>query len=311
MRMVHETLLYGSDDEFVQGLTPFLGDAIADGHPAVVVTATANSALLRDALGADADRVSFIDAASWYTQPARTIARYRALIDDHLAAGARALRVVGEVVFGSTERDHRAWVRYESMLNTVFGGDPVHILCPYDERRLPHGLIAAAARTHRIVRRQSSASRSPDYRTPEQLLGELHELPTDPPPNRARLVGLHIDDADLPSVREAIREAGARAGVQGPRLEQLVLAANEIVTNALVHGAPPVSVQVWSDGQRLVCQVADKGPGVHDPLAGYRPPALDEGPEGQMGLWIARQLCDELELLAGGSGLTVRMTLTL
>jgi anti-sigma regulatory factor (Ser/Thr protein kinase) len=311
MKMVHETLLYRSDDELVQGLVPFLGDALADGHPAVVVTTTANSTLLRDALGADANSVSFIDSASWYTRPARAIARYRALIDDHLAAGARRLSVVGEVVFGRTERDHRTWVRYESMLNTVFASDPVHILCPYDERRLPHGLIAAAAQTHRIVRHRSSASRSLDYRTPEQLLDEVRELPTDPPPNRTPLVGLHIEHADLPAAREAIREAGARAGVEGLRLEQLVLAANEIVTNALVHGAPPVSVQVWSDGQRLVCQVADKGPGIDDPLAGFRPPARHEGPEGQMGLWIARQLCDELELLAGGSGLTVRMTLAL
>jgi hypothetical protein len=47
---------------------------------------------------------------------------------------------------------------------------------------------------------------------------------------------------------------------------------------------------MWADVTSLTCQVLDSGAGTLDPLAGFRYPD-DWGP---MGLWIARQLVDDL-----------------
>jgi anti-sigma regulatory factor (Ser/Thr protein kinase) len=46
-----------------------------------------------------------------------------------------------------------------------------------------------------------------------------------------------------------------------------------------------------------------------DPLAGYMPPG--DRPEGGMGLWLARQLCDRVEVLATDDPTVVRMTMQL
>jgi anti-sigma regulatory factor (Ser/Thr protein kinase) len=57
-----------------------------------------------------------------------------------------------------------------------------------------------------------------------------------------------------------------------------------------------------ADG-RFVCEIADHGPGLDDPLAGYLPPRPGRG----AGLWVARQLTRRLEMLSSERGLTTRL----
>lgn len=61
--------------------------------------------------------------------------------------------------------------------------------------------------------------------------------------------------------------------------------------------------------QTMVCEVSDTGAGLRDPLAGHLP----SGRSTALGrrLWLARQLCDLLELHTGPAGTTVRLHLTL
>ena len=47
---------------------------------------------------------------------------------------------------------------------------------------------------------------------------------------------------------------------------------------------------MWADLTTLTCQVADSGPRELDPLTGYHYP---DG-WGPMGLWVARQLVDDV-----------------
>ena len=51
-RLIHEALVYSSDEEFLERLVPFLQEGLAAGDPARVVLTPNKSALLRDALGA-------------------------------------------------------------------------------------------------------------------------------------------------------------------------------------------------------------------------------------------------------------------
>lgn len=59
----------------------------------------------------------------------------------------------------------------------------------------------------------------------------------------------------------------------------------------------------------LLCQVDDRGPGVADALAGYRPPA-GATVQGR-GLWITRQLVDLLEVVPTPTGTSVRVRVRL
>jgi anti-sigma regulatory factor (Ser/Thr protein kinase) len=88
------------------------------------------------------------------------------------------------------------------------------------------------------------------------------------------------------------RSAASSSAVARSAIDELVLAVNEVLTNGLVHGRPPVQLSVWVEPASLTCQVTDAGPGIDDPLAGFRHPE----PTGPRGLWAARQLCEGLYL---------------
>ena len=72
------------------------------------------------------------------------------------------------------------------------------------------------------------------------------------------------------------------------------IAASEIVDNAILHGRTPHWVHVWTAGDELLCEVQDGGDGIASPFAGMLVPPIEAG-EGR-GVWIARQLCERLEV---------------
>jgi serine/threonine-protein kinase RsbW len=110
---------------------------------------------------------------------------------------------------------------------------------------------------------------------------------------------------DLPAVRRAIGSFALDAGLSVSLTDELVLAVNEITTNAVVHGRPPTSVRAWQTGGEVVVEVTDTGVGFRDALVGrHLPPA--ESRSGR-GLWLARQLCDSLEVSSDATGCTVTL----
>jgi anti-sigma regulatory factor (Ser/Thr protein kinase) len=86
---------------------------------------------------------------------------------------------------------------------------------------------------------------------------------------------------------------------------------DEMTTNALRHGRPPVDLRLWADEKRLVCTVTDRGAGLQDPFIGYGPAHGDDLSLGGMGLWLARQLCDHVDITVTGDGVRVRLTTVL
>jgi anti-sigma regulatory factor (Ser/Thr protein kinase) len=85
----------------------------------------------------------------------------------------------------------------------------------------------------------------------------------------------------------------------------MLLAAGEVFGNAYRHGGDAVSVQVGRVGERFLCEVADEGPGIDDPLVGFLPPR--PGHTEGAGLWVARQLTRRLELVPSPHGTNVRL----
>jgi serine/threonine-protein kinase RsbW len=103
--------------------------------------------------------------------------------------------------------------------------------------------------------------------------------------------------ADLSALRRLVASAAQTAGLSRSRADELALATNEIATNALVHGGPPAKLRIWQCDEEIVCEVADSGPGIKDQRAGQlRPPA---GALSGRGLWLARHLCDSVEIRNG------------
>jgi anti-sigma regulatory factor (Ser/Thr protein kinase) len=288
--MNHDALFYGTDDEFVAGLVPFLRDGLARGDAAVAAVTRPNIGLLRDALGADAAAVTFIDRDEWYRRPVSTVAGWSRLLGEAIGSGHTYVRIIGEVGFGTADR-HPAWTRYESALNTVFTDAPAWIVCPYDTRGLPADVLADARRTHPMVS-DPHRRHSDGYLAPELLLRAIGEPM---PPAAGPLLVELVLDGTVTAARHAVGAAVSAGGRLDPdRLDDLLLAVTEIVGNSLVHGGGRRELRVWAPPWGILCEVVDEGAGPADPLSGYRPPV--PGVAGGRGLWLAQQLCDALAI---------------
>lgn len=288
--LTHDALFYGTDEQFVAALGPFLRDGLARGDAAVAAVTRPNIGLLRDALGTDADDVSFIDRDEWYERPTATVAGWRRLLAGATGRGHGYVRIIGEVAFGPAER-HPSWTRYEAVLNRVFADAPAWIVCPYDARALPPEVLADARRTHPVVS-HSGRQASDRYLAPEALLRAVREpVPdADGPPVLTLPVTVPVT-----AVRHAVRAAVEAGGwLSVDRLDDLLFAVTELAGNTLRHGAGRRELRLWASPGAVVCEVTDEGPGPADPLVGYLPPA--ETVSGGRGLWAAQQVCDGLSL---------------
>jgi anti-sigma regulatory factor (Ser/Thr protein kinase) len=113
---------------------------------------------------------------------------------------------------------------------------------------------------------------------------------------------------DLAAVRAVVYRYAKQAGLPERRAIDLVLAVSEVAANTVRHAKSPGSLKIWYDTQEIICQIHDDGI-IHDPLAGLRKPSMDA--MGGHGLWIVRQVCDDVEMHSDESGTTIRLHMKL
>jgi anti-sigma regulatory factor (Ser/Thr protein kinase) len=105
-------------------------------------------------------------------------------------------------------------------------------------------------------------------------------------------------------LRRTIAACAAAEGLAGRRLEDFVVAVNEVTTNAVLHGGGRGRVRLWWQHGRLWCEVADEGPGLPPGWSTASPPPAGFEAGGR-GLWLTRLLCRHLTIVSGPSGTTV------
>jgi serine/threonine-protein kinase RsbW len=124
------------------------------------------------------------------------------------------------------------------------------------------------------------------------------------------LLSALFDSNVIANVRHAVTRLSARAGLAGQRLDDFVLAVNEMMTNVVRHAGGSGALTLWCQDEALHCEVRDDGPGIPDEQLGRRrtPAALALGGRG---LWLARTLCDSVTIITGPRGTTVRLAIAL
>jgi anti-sigma regulatory factor (Ser/Thr protein kinase) len=253
--------------------------------------------MMRDALGADAGRVTFLDLSSTYTRPAHAVATYREVFLEHLRR-APSVRAVANGQFGPPE-DWDEWTSYEAITNLAYAHLPVWVVCAYDARVLPDTVVDAVWRTHPEVLHDGWEA-SEHFEDPRALVRGLTPAPEPLPKLRSLSVG-----QDLEVFRERLaRELAAEQVPEAKGLDMLV-AGTELAANALSHGAGIEEVRVGRADGRFVCEVIDRGSGFDDPMAGYLAPR----PGMVTGLWVARQLAWLVEFFHSPQGFTARIWL--
>jgi anti-sigma regulatory factor (Ser/Thr protein kinase) len=108
-----------------------------------------------------------------------------------------------------------------------------------------------------------------------------------------------FDETNLVSLRSAVAAHGGALGLGDGQVEDLVLVAHELATNAVRHGGGGGRLRMWRVDGSVFCEVADAGDGFMFARPERRP---DLRATGGRGLWIVARLVDELRVDSGGAG---------
>lgn len=169
------------------------------------------------------------------------------------------------------------WIS-EALFDVAFEDvDDFQLVCLYDLDTVDSASAGRAASLHGAHSETDLAA---------LLTGALAPAPSD-----ARRLSVGIDE--LAALRDEVRELAATAGLDDHRVDDLVLATNELVSNSVRHGGGTGEVVLWRDVDSLWCDVVDDGT-IADPMVGRRrPPEHDLGGRG---VWIAHQVCDLVQV---------------
>ena len=150
-------------EEYAAEGAAFLREGVREGEPALVMVGPEKIALLREALGSDADSVRFADMTEAGHNPAWIIPAWRAFADAH--PGER-MRGIGEPIWADrTPEELVECQRHESLLNHAFSDAAgFKLLCPYDTAALDPSVIHEARCSHPHVAANGTEHRSRSYR---------------------------------------------------------------------------------------------------------------------------------------------------
>jgi anti-sigma regulatory factor (Ser/Thr protein kinase) len=287
----HEGIPCSGPDALVPTAARLLSTGLRDGDACMVLADNHKLHAVRDAVGPPAEDATFFDMSVHGRNPARVVPALQAFADGHRD---RRLRVIAEPVAADLPQQARA----ESELNELILGLPSYrawhatMSCLYDETALADEVMDSLEDGHRT-------------RLPvevETLLMRRFGAGLSPSPSDARRMS--ADLTTLHDLRRAVGRLGESAGLDAERIDDLVYAVNEVVTNSICHGEGRARVLVWSDSAGVWCEVHDRGR-ISDPLVGRVAPR--PGQASGRGLWLVNQLCDLVQVRSSAAGTFVRM----
>jgi anti-sigma regulatory factor (Ser/Thr protein kinase) len=296
---VHEALFYRDADDYLAGTVPFVDRALEQREPVLVAVPGPKIDLIGAALGERALGVRFLDMTRAGRNPGRIIPWVlHAFLHEY---AGQPVRIVGEPVWaGRSADEYPACVQHEALINVAFAGQVASILCPYDAVGLPAEVLRDAACTHPVLVDVDARTHSPRYTDPGDVVAAFNQPLVEPAPQTPTL---DFDAPSLPLVREFVAFYADRAGLTTARVGDLQLAANELATNAIVHGGGAGQLRVWRVDHQVVCEVRDRGM-AERPLTGLVPPAPDS--LGGRGLVLVNYLSDLVRIHTGPEGTAVR-----
>ncbi|MCX4389656.1 ATP-binding protein [Micromonospora peucetia] len=121
------------------------------------------------------------------------------------------------------------------------------------------------------------------------------------------LIAEAFEQAQVTELRHSVTSCAHAVGLSGQRLDDFVLAVNELITNAVRHGGGRGWLRMWRQSGQLFCEVSDHGQGISTQRLGDRSrPAAHTA--GGWGLWLAREMSDSMDVETGANGTTVRIS---
>lgn len=127
------------------------------------------------------------------------------------------------------------------------------------------------------------------------------------------VLDLAFDSGTLSLLRAEVQAQADQAGFPAARATDVVLALHELAANAVRHGAGAGRLRIWRRAGAWLCQVEDG-----DPLPSGGPAATGGAPGLAVmnawqavpghGLWVVRQVADQLQVRSGPDGTRATVT---
>jgi anti-sigma regulatory factor (Ser/Thr protein kinase) len=289
----HQAVPYAGEQQFLSCCAAMADRAAARDEQLMFLVDSAKLDALRDTLGSPPDDVSFVELDEHASNPALLITLLDGLRST--ADGRRCVTVHEPSQDGPSAA--RAETRLgESVLNSPsLNSWNLAVLCLYNSADLDAAALGEMRRTHPSVWGEDG---NPAYEPHLADIRFSESLPAVP----GDAIRHQLHGRDLASAREFVR--GNAEGLAPDRREDLVLAANEVITNSIQHADGQCQVAMWDEGESVVCDVRDNGH-ITDPLVGRLAPRT--GATAGRGLWLANHLCDLVQIRSSQAGTTVRL----
>ncbi|MDQ2791730.1 MAG: hypothetical protein DLM60_20315 [Pseudonocardiales bacterium] len=303
---VHVAALYASDEQLRDLLLPYLADGLRRHENILAVISDGARQVLHDALGDAADRVQWGGCGVSYDRLGQMFEGFAGYLAQQRRAGVPT-RVIGEFDSDSSPDRVSQYLRYESMANEVYAPHGYPVVCLWDQRRHPTDVLARVRAVHPQLLDASGPITNAEYRMPIDYLAQGQDPPAAAPADIDLVVQLDSSD-DLGALRRRLRSWSATCGLGVQDTDDIVIAVDEIATNALEHGRPPARVRGWTTPAALFVRVDDHGRTSIPATTGYHRPGTDA--RRGRGIWIARHLADVLTTHTDPTGTTVAMRFT-
>jgi anti-sigma regulatory factor (Ser/Thr protein kinase) len=119
---------------------------------------------------------------------------------------------------------------------------------------------------------------------------------------QAPILDQEFDSGTLYALRSAVQAHLGRTGLSEDRAGEVVLAVHELAANAVAHGAGHGRLRIWDGAGMLSCEIVDGGPADPGAARGSSEVVNPWPAENGHGLWLIRQIADQLDLRSGPRG---------
>jgi anti-sigma regulatory factor (Ser/Thr protein kinase) len=298
----HAAGFHAGPEDLLAQVLPIVSGALGRGEAVALAVRAGTERALREALGSAAGVLTLSPPAGPDGASGQTLAACRARELRELVGEAGPVTAVVEHDNAFDGVDGSFWTELDAAVNIALADLPVRLTCFFPELPLHLEITRGARANHRHLLVGGELRHNPDHRCPRDVLG-ARQAPAPvllgPPDLQMRFSAWQLHE-----VRATVEAALLAAGYGTCRAEDVVLAVNEVATNAVEHGTIEARLLLWMTDRGLACEVHDAGR-LGDPLPGLRAPHPAEA-RGR-GVWIARQLSDTLHVWADGEGTHVRL----
>src|SRR5689334_22098110 len=115
----HNAFIYESPELWAARSAEFIREGLTQGEGGLVLATRTRLSAMREELGADAERVLFVDNSDAFTRPAKTLAFYNRRYHEALTL-AGSVRAISHSRPGGDPRESMRWVGFEAAINRSF-----------------------------------------------------------------------------------------------------------------------------------------------------------------------------------------------